>query len=138
MYGINYNDAWKIKNQFIITDFFNIWMLYLTCIKSFYMLAQSVYWWVWSLYLCTNIQIVYSIPGAMSIPAGTICLPMGMIRNQIHVVSVKLCIFSLLANVVTGAKKLLIFRTLYWGTTREWWTDFTNLKVFWETPKRGP
>ena len=45
------------------------------------------------------------------------------------VVSVKLCIFSLLSNVVTGAKKLLIFRTPLCGTTREWWTDFTNLKV---------
>ena len=50
--------------------------------------------------------------------------------NKIPVVSVKLCIFSLLANVETGAKKLRMFKTLYCGTTREWWTDFTNSRCF--------
>ena len=51
--------------------------------------------------------------------------------NHLHYsVSVKLCIFSLLPNVV-----LLISKNLYCGMTRKWWTDFTNLKVCWENPK---
>ena len=48
--GINYNESLKMKNHFIIPNFFNC-IQYLTCIASFYMQAQSVYPWAWSLYL---------------------------------------------------------------------------------------
>ena len=59
-------------------------MLYLTCIASFYMDAQSVY--------CTDSDGMNSIPmsifsiqaGVMCIPAGTICIPTGTIGNQIQ------------------------------------------------------
>ena len=57
---------------------------------------------------------------------------------HLDVVSVKLCIFRLLAKVVTGAKKLRMFKTLYCGMTREWWTDFTNLRCFEKTPSKDP
>ena len=46
MYTINYNEAWKMKN-----NFFLICMLHLTCIVNFYMWVQSFYSRVWSLYL---------------------------------------------------------------------------------------
>ena len=57
---------------------------------------------------------------------------------SLHGVSVKLCIFRLLAKVVTGAKKLRMFKTLYCGMTKEWWTDFTNLGCFEKTPSKDP
>ena len=80
MYGVHYNEAWKIESELIISDFFYFGFIFDLHREFLYGYTICILAGMMSIPMG-----MVSIPtGAMYIPAGMICLYMGMISNQIH------------------------------------------------------
>ena len=73
MYGINYNESWNMKSQFIIPDFFYLHAIF--TLQREFLYAGTI----------STLACMISIPeGAICIPACTICIPVGTIGTQIR------------------------------------------------------